>query len=590
MELIFEGNLEAAQRSLNKAVNINPQSSTSHFLNGLVYHLQAKKGASSKLELAKVGYDLALKYDPNNAHAAYYRGILHFENKEYASAQSDFAQAAILRPEDPHILYGLAASAYYMGEFELAAGAIMQVLEKAPNSKRYLHTAALILGAGGDKVKAKTYQEKLSKESHNTRQNKFLERRLKEWEGVHQKALKMASFSSFVSQGLSSSFANIGGSGDGYGGGGNAYGEAGGGEGSGAAMPGAPSSSSSDSSTEEKMRDNMVIVYVVLILTTESWGHNRGMNLLKQLNLTFGNTANTLNPSGFNFTSGRQKGTSFDPTAGVAMPLQNYSSMVTQLTIPMVEYSLNVANSAQDKSEILARPSLLARHGQTSQFFSGSDLTYGYGNENAVGFKDKQVGVFLEVTPFVLPDGRVNIKLDLKRDFFTPIDTAVQNARNGVQTSSTRLASDVIMRVGDTLILGGLSDKVSTYRKEGTSVLQDIPILGFLFSQITENSTYTSVIILVTPRLPQYTYKAFKEKAPSKDHPEDAEMTDRSAAELKARYVDWFKPYNNLGSVFHQLQRNELYKEFRTGDVNLEDWDSPDQVLPEIEDSLDFVY
>lgn len=42
---------------------------------------------------------------------------------------------------------------------------------------------------------------------------------------------------------------------------------------------------------------------------------------------------------------------------------------------------------------------------------------------------------------------------------------------------------------------------------------------------------------------------------------------------LRARYGDWFEPYPNLTSVFHQLNYAGLYREFRTADVTLERWE-----------------
>ena len=38
--------------------------------------------------------------------------------------------------------------------------------------------------------------------------------------------------------------------------------------------------------------------------------------------------------------------------------------------------------------------------------------------------------------------------------------------------------------------------------------------------------------------------------------------------------MDWFKPYPNWASTFKHLQENTLYREFRTGDVELENWDT----------------
>jgi hypothetical protein len=60
--------------------------------------------------------------------------------------------------------------------------------------------------------------------------------------------------------------------------------------------------------------------------------------------------------------------------------------------------------------------------------------------------------------------------------------------------------------------------------------------------------------------------------------------------ELQARYSDWFKPYPNWASVFHHLQSNSLYREFRTGDVAMEKWRSQQSLLERLKEALGFLY
>lgn len=587
IESLFAGDYQTANDKFNQTVKITPQSSTGHFLNGLTYHLMAKKGESSKFELAEVGYDLAIKYNPTHSHAYYYRGILAFEQQKFDKAQQDFAAALLLRPDDAKIAHGLAVSAYYNHNIEMAVTIIKRALQISPDNRAYMHAAAMIMAAAGEPDDAKSYQEKILKLATSTRQATHLSRRLNEWGSFHKNNLHMASFSALTDDSLTSSFSPIP-----TGGGSSSAGSSGGTPASG---NGAPVESDTVAGSKDSLLDDqMVIVDVVLILTEESNTTKKGLNLLGQLNLTFGNaSSNAAYPAGLTFQSGQSYGTLASIGQGQTSTtgLQDFQHMVTQITIPATTYALNAAKSVGDKSEILARPSLLGRHGKTARFFSGQDLTFGFGNNNAVGFKERQVGVFLEITPYVLEDGRVNLKIDLKRDFFTHVDPAVVGNNPGVQTTSTRLESDVVMALGDTLILGGLSDKINTHSENGTMGLKDIPLIGFLFKEVKEHNKYTSVVILVTPRLPQYTYQTYEaiSKLAKKKQGSSPTM-QRSVEALKARHMDWFKPYTNMASVFYQLQHNQLYKEFRTGDVNLEQWNSMDNVLPQVESAVDFVY
>lgn len=561
---LYDGNLEAANEAFNKAVSKNPEQPTPHFLNGLTYHLMAKKGANKKYALAEIGYDLAIKNDKSHAFAYYYRGILKLEQKRYKEAQEDFSNAILNKPHNARMLHGLAISSYYLGDLTTAAGAIEKALDQEPKNSRFLHTASMIMAAGGDFNAASAHKSTLEKNENCERKARFLGTRINEWKNFHQKYLRLASDDD---DGLAGGFQDLDGD------------------------PGSEEESSEDkdSDKKEEIDDRMVILDVVLILTQESNSDVYGLNLLENLKVNFG-----VGDTPFlNYKAGRGFNTDFGDTGFSAdgTKFKNFQHILQNISIPAVSYEINAARFNGTRSEILARPTLLARHGKSSKFYSGDDITFGFGTANNVDFKEKQVGVFLVVTPHILKDGRINVKLDVKRSFFSGLnkDITLQNDAGGFQTTTTRLISDVVLEAGDTLVLGGLSDRVQNNVKDGTSILGEIPILDFFFSKKTETQTYKSVIVLVTPRLPQYTYRTTRSlKRQAKRQKSSLELAARE--EVRGRFADWFKVYSNLGAIFERLQANQLYREFRTGDVNLEQWESRYNVLPQVEESLGSIH
>lgn len=589
IQFLHDGNFKEASASFNKAVKSYPQASNPHFLNALAYHLMAKAGETRQVDLAVVGYDLAIKYNPSHCYAHYFRGILHFEKGEFAQAQQDFAQALLLQPKDSKIAHGLAVSAYYNHDLEMAAGAAVQALQMLPDNKEYLQTAAMIMASSGRDKESSQYVERLQKIStqdpEDRRRLEFIKQRLKEWQAIYKDALEkpkvqLAGFGDLpapaafggMGTGTASSMAG------GFGGSSfSAGGTMGGLPPLGAARGAAPAIHAMD--------DRMVVVDVVLIMTKESTTETIGLNLLDQLSMTFQGGALFGKNTGLVPSYNIGNSTTSFPTATSNLA-GKYQQVVGQITIPAVTYSLAVADSQGTKSEILARPSLLARHGQTSQFFTGDNLTFGYGNGTAVSIQTQEVGVALGVTPQILENGQVNLKVNLNRRYFVALDPLLPAGTSGYQTAGTTLYSDVIMNFGDTLILGGLSDKLRTSQESGTLGLKDIPILGFFFGQTIDTTEYSSVIILVTPRLPQYVYQTPESLAQQKG----GKQKTSPVTELKGRYGDWFFPYGNLTAVFSQLQSNGLYKEFRTGDVNLQQWAQPDEYMGNIKTSMDSVF
>jgi hypothetical protein len=144
------------------------------------------------------------------------------------------------------------------------------------------------------------------------------------------------------------------------------------------------------------------------------------------------------------------------------------------------------------------------------------------------------------------------------------------------------------MRLGDTLILGGLSEKETTSTRDGVPILQDVPFMQYFFSAQQKTDYQKSVLILITPRPANYTWLSDQSKEDFAKTPDDPFTPSMDV--LRARYQDWFKPYPNLASVFHHLNAADLYRDFRTGDVTLEAWDRMDSTRLRLKQALGFLY
>ena len=154
-----------------------------------------------------------------------------------------------------------------------------------------------------------------------------------------------------------------------------------------------------------------------------------------------------------------------------------------------------------------------------------------------------------------------------------------------VDTSKTNVKSNEAMNFGETLILSGLSEKETQNNRDGVPGLQDVPIIQYFFSQKVTTEFQKSVLILLTPRKPEFVHTNQKS---SKNQP--GEEDNKVLSELKSRYSDWFLPYPNWASVFHHMQENKLYREFRTGDVSLEKWEHQETRGSRIKKVLEFLY
>lgn len=520
LALLGEQRFEEAQRRIAEALRFRVDRSYYHLLNALAYHLMARQGRTAALDLAEQGYQLAIRFDRTNWQAHYFAGLLAIDASKYPQAVRLLSEALSFQPRDSGILHALSYAAYRAGRADVAAGAVNGLLSSGPpRTPVQMRNAALIMASVGEDAQAQGFLRMLSGTAGAQRVADAKER-VADWSALYKSPLLVAPIPDAKAL----------------------------------LMP------EPEETTAPGTEHRMVVVDVVMIATEENLTSAQGVNLLRGLQLQFG------------LSGGPAYGRSFSSALDAAGAGSSSSTITRALGIPAIAYTLNILNAGTLRNEILARPTLVARAGKTSTFFSGVEL-------NAVATSgsltagnpvniEKAIGVNLQLKPLFLADGRVSLDITAERTFIkAPSDDVLFTFR--LETMKSKVEANVVMRFGETLILGGLSEKESENSRDGVPLLQEIPLLQYAFSRATKRDFQKSLLILVTPRPPQYVYQPEKARL---EHEKSLSEEDRIPESLTARYADWFKPYPNWASVFHHMQANGLYREFRTGDVALENW------------------
>jgi pilus assembly protein CpaC len=569
-----------ASQSINAALQMDARNSYLHFFNGFIYHMQARQGDSDKTDLAIQGYLQAARFDPSNWIAQEFLGLALMEQKQYARAQSAFAEVLVVRPDDTVVLARMLAASYMAGDSRTACAMAdqlaLQDVAKTPSFKRH---AVSVYAACGEFDKASTAQLEFEEAGNTVEDVQQSGRRLSQWQSFFRSKANQNNGpmeagepgllkTQFQDPGVQQNFGfgqqGFGGGQQNFGGGQQGFG---GGQG---AMPNsAPSSGDS----------RMILVDVVMVRTEDSVATTKGVNLLNALTLQFGSTSAAAFSENFSETSG-----------------QGGSTVVTRaITIPALAYSLNIANANSNLNEVLARPTLAAVEGLRSEFFSGTSLNAAVVSNGGVGAGsaislEKRYGVKMSVLPQILPNGMVKLSIDASRTFLKAPSANIGFTYK-LEISEILANANVVMRMGETLVLGGLSEKESTTNRDGVPVLQDLPGLQYFFSQQQKTDFQRSVLILITPRPATYTWQGASDSAATGGTKANPNNPDASGIDvLRARYSDWFKPHPNLASVFHHLSSTDLYREFRTGDVTLERWDRMDTTRQRLQQALGFLY
>jgi general secretion pathway protein D len=213
----------------------------------------------------------------------------------------------------------------------------------------------------------------------------------------------------------------------------------------------------------------------------------------------------SINGSGSNLFGLAQQG--ITPTSGI-----NTLPGAGLYTIAGDSFEATVrAIAEKGKVEVLSRPSILARNAQQATIVVGQQVplitgvtfnTFG-GSENSISYQN--VGIILEVTPFINADGTVEM---IVAPQISSVDAtqsqAIASTTNGSAITAPyldiRSANTVVVTPdGQTVIIGGLMQNSKTSTDSKIPVLGDIPLLGALFHHKISANSKSELLIFLTP-------------------------------------------------------------------------------------------
>jgi hypothetical protein len=119
---------------------------------------------------------------------------------------------------------------------------------------------------------------------------------------------------------------------------------------------------------------------------------------------------------------------------------------------------------------------------------------------NTVNYQS--VGVLLQVTPKINPDGSVIMRV--VPEVATPVLNSGVFITTGIQAvafNTQIVETTVIAQDGETVVIGGLISKNDTKTENKVPYLGDLPFIGALWRYRTESKTKNELIVILTPRI-----------------------------------------------------------------------------------------
>ena len=166
--------------------------------------------------------------------------------------------------------------------------------------------------------------------------------------------------------------------------------------------------------------------------------------------------------------------------------------------------------ASDSKVKVLSSPQVMVVDNQQAVIRVGTQqpvlgqISSSTSTGNLQSYEYKDTGVLLEVLPRVNSGGMVNMEVKQEVIDVGNIDVATKQ-RAFLQRSVT---SKVVVKSGQTLVLGGLIRDNRTEAQGGLPILYKIPVLGSLFGNTSEALDRTELIVLITPKVVQNSQEA----------------------------------------------------------------------------------
>jgi len=233
-------------------------------------------------------------------------------------------------------------------------------------------------------------------------------------------------------------------------------------------------------------------------------GGQQGTNMIGTVSNP--NSAGLVKPLDLNASAAVGAGASARGT-GVQLPASTVFGAFTfgRITNNYFLSATLTAAAAQGKVRVLSDPKVATLNNQPANINVTTAIPYVTSNVASTGVTSQQVsyvttGIKLTVTPSINADGRIT--LDISPEVSQPSATAAGSVTTGAPAVDSRNAkTTVLVRDGETVVIGGLiSDSVSNQIAK-IPLLGDIPILGWLFKKKSVTRNRAELLIFVTPKI-----------------------------------------------------------------------------------------
>ena len=187
------------------------------------------------------------------------------------------------------------------------------------------------------------------------------------------------------------------------------------------------------------------------------------------------------------------------PTSGVGA-----AGAALGMTFGALDGGLNIdmrlsALESSGNGKIISTPRVTTLNGEKALISQGTKIPYTTVSDQGTETSFENAELKLEVTPEINPDG--SVILDIKASNSAVGTIVPTGTGNAISIDEKKAETKVLVRDGQTTVIGGVFVEDERDADTGVPLLKDIPGLGWLFKSTTKTKDRRELLIFITPRI-----------------------------------------------------------------------------------------
>jgi type IV pilus assembly protein PilQ len=151
------------------------------------------------------------------------------------------------------------------------------------------------------------------------------------------------------------------------------------------------------------------------------------------------------------------------------------------------------------QGKVISNPKILTVDNGKAKILQGKSIPVRkLTSEGTVSTEFKDVTLELNVVPHITPDKSVGMAIEIKKEELDPTVPSIDGVPG---TDKKEANTNVIIKDGETVVIGGMYKINTSDAEQGVPVLMKLPILGWLFKSNLKNSRTDELLIFITPRI-----------------------------------------------------------------------------------------